>query len=304
MVTDASGAVLTGATVTVVNERTNDQRSVTTNDKGEYVITQLEPSEYTLRASQRGFSDAEVKSISLQVGQEISKTLVLPVAGTTSMVEVDGGALASVDTSSAKIGVNVSEREVAQLPLNGRQVSQLYLMAPGAVNSGGGNFDNIRFSGRSNQQNIIRFDGIEGSSIVDASPGNLNGEISSNFRLQQSLENVQEFRVDSSNYPAEYGTGTGGQISFVTKSGTNNYHGSIFEYLRNDFFDARNFSSGAQVDKRRLNQCAGSVGGPIAKETLFFSATSRGLCHRTCPPFLETPLTASARARAVPSIQP
>ena len=101
MVTDASGAVLTGATVTVVNERTNDQRSVTTNDKGEYVITQLEPSEYTLRASQRGFSDAEVKSISLQVGQEISKTLVLPVAGTTSMVEVDGGALASASADAA-----------------------------------------------------------------------------------------------------------------------------------------------------------------------------------------------------------
>ena len=112
--------------------------------------------------------------------------------------------------------------------MNGRQVSQLYLLAPGAVNNGSGTFDNIRFSGRSNQQNVIRYDGVEGSSIVDSSPGNLNGESTSLFRLEQSLENVQEFRVDSSNYPAEYGTGTGGQISFVTKSGSNIYHGSAF----------------------------------------------------------------------------
>jgi hypothetical protein len=304
VVTDASGASLPGATVTVTNERTNDQRSVVTNNNGEYVLTQLEPSEYTLRASASGFSQAEIKGISLQVGQEINKTLVLPVAGTTESVTVEGGALAAVDTSSAKVGVNVSEREVAQLPLNGRQVSQLYLMAPGAVNSGAGNFDNIRFSGRSNQQNIIRFDGIEGSSIIDASPGNLNGEISSSFRLQQSLENVQEFRVDTSNYPAEYGTGTGGQISFITKSGSNNYHGSAFEYLRNDFFDARNFFAGSQVDKLRLNQFGGSVGGPIIKDKLFFFGSYEGLRQRTSTPFLETTLSASARQRAVPSMQP
>ena len=107
----------------------------------------------------------------------------------------------AVDVSSARIGANVSTREVAELPMNGRQVSQLYLLAPGAVNNGSGSFDNIRFSGRSNQQNVIRYDGVEGSSIVDSSPGNLNGESTSLFRLEQSLENVQEFRVDSSNYP-------------------------------------------------------------------------------------------------------
>src|SRR5262249_53250908 len=146
----------------------------------------------------------------------------------------------------------------------------LYLMAPGAVNNGSGTFDNIRFSGRSNQQNAIRYDGVEGSSIIDASPGNLNGETTSNFRLQQSLENVQEFRVDSNNYPAEYGTGTGGQISFITKSGTNRMSGSLFEYVRNDWFDARNFFAGSAVDKLRLNQFGGSFGGAIKKDKLFF----------------------------------
>src|SRR5205814_10595324 len=101
----------------------------------------------------------------------------------------------------------------------------------------GGSFDNIRFSGRANQENALRFDGSEGSSVIDASPGNLNGETSTGLRLQASLENIQEFRVESSNYPAEFGTGTGGQISVVTKSGTNEYHGSVFDYLRNDKLD-------------------------------------------------------------------
>ena len=115
--------------------------------------------------------------------------------------------------SSARIGTNVIEREVKDLPINGRQLSQLYLQAPGSVNSGTGTFGDIRFSGRAVQQNIIRYDGVEGSAIIDASPGNLNGELPSPFRLQSSLENVQEFRVESSNFPAEYGTGTGGQIT-------------------------------------------------------------------------------------------
>ena len=89
------------------------------------------------------------------------------------------------------------------------------------MNSGTGTFGDIRFSGRAVEQNIVRYDGVEGTAIIDASPGNLNGELPSPFRLQSSLENVQEFRVESSNYPAEYGTGTGGQISVVSKSGSN-----------------------------------------------------------------------------------
>jgi len=291
--------------VTVVDERTNQERTVTTNDNGNYAVTGLQPSSYTLRTSQTGFSNAEVKKVNLQVGQEIRRNLELAVNGTSAVVNVEGGAIDAVDQSDAKIGVNVSEREVGNLPLNGRQVSQLYLLTPGAVNSGSGTYDNIRFSGRSNQQNIIRYDGVEASSIIDASPGNLNGETTSNFRLQNSLENIQEFRVDSSNYPAEYGTGTGGQISVVTKSGSNNWHGSLFEYNRNNWFDARNFfASGSSPDKLRLNQFGGSLGGRIITDKLFFFGSYEGLRQRTASPFVETTLSAAARAAAVPSIQP
>lgn len=192
-VVDASGATVKGVTVTVLNERTNEERSTVANDDGNYAFTSLEPSNYTLSASQPGFVKAEVKNLPLQVGQEVHRNLELTVGGTAATVVNVEGAIAALDQSDAKIGVNVSEREVAQLPLNGRQVSQLYLLTPGAVNNGSGTYDNIRFSGRSNQQNIIRYDGVEASSIIDASPGNLNGETTSNFRLQQSLENIQEF---------------------------------------------------------------------------------------------------------------
>src|SRR5262249_33723081 len=153
--------------------------------------------------------------------------ITLQPAAVTTEVNVSGGELTTIDFSSAAIGANVNAREVAQLPLNGRQLSQLYLLAPGAQTAGAGSFDNIRFSGRANQENAVRFDGIEASSIIDASPGNLNGEVSTGLRLQNSIETVSEFRVDSSNYPAEFGTGTAGQISVVSKSGGNNFRGGL-----------------------------------------------------------------------------
>ena len=298
-VSDPSGAAVKGATVTVVDERTNQERRTATNDDGNFFFVGLTPSNYLLRAAQTGFSTAELKDLPLQVGQEIRRDLTLAISASSSIVEVQGGAIEAVDQSSAKIGVNVSEREVANLPLNGRQVSQLYLLTPGAVNSGSGTYDNIRFSGRSNQQNIVRYDGVEATSIIDASPGNLNGETTSNFRLQNSLENVQEFRVDSSNYPAEYGTGTGGQISVVTKSGSNQLHGALFEYNRNNFFDARNFfSQRNSPDKLRLNQFGGSVGGHIIKDKLFFFGSYEGLRQRTSSPFNEGTISNCARTNS------
>src|SRR5205085_1442269 len=195
---------------------------------------------YTMTVTGQNLT-ATLQNVKVLVSQELNLPVVLQPSGVEVKVDVVAGAEAVLDTSSARMGANVSQREVEALPLNGRQLSQLYLQAPGAVNSGAGTFGDIRFSGRAVEQNTVRYDGIEGSAIIDASPGNLNGEVPTPFRLQSSLENVQEFRVDSNNYPAEFGTGTGGQISVVTKSGGNRFHGSVFEYLRNDKLDARNF---------------------------------------------------------------
>jgi hypothetical protein len=303
-ITDASGGAIVGARVGVKSEKTGETRQVLTNEQGIYVVTALQPARYTITVEAPGFSTAEFREVTLAIGQVRTLNSVMQPASVTTEVTVSGGELAVIDTSSARVGVNVSEREVASVPLNGRQISQLYLMSPGAITAGGGSYDNIRFNGRANQQNAVRFDGVEGSSIIDSSPGNLNGETSSGFRLQASLENVQEFRVESSNYPAEYGTGTGGQISIVTKSGSNAFHGGLFEYLRNDALDARNFFDQAKKSTLRLNQFGGSIGGPIKKDKLFFFAAYEGLQQRGQAALTQTTLSDSARARAVESIRP
>src|SRR5215218_7667880 len=232
VVTDANGAVVQGASVIIKNERTGEERTATSSESGSYIVSALRPSLYTITASAQNLN-TRVTGVQLLVGQELKLNLTLQAIGVEEKVDIVAAADTGIDTASAAMGVNVNPREVEALPLNGRQLSQLYLQAPGSVNSGSGTFGDIRFSGRAVQQNVIRYDGIEGSAIIDASPGNLNGEVPSPFRLQTSLENVQEFRVDSNNFPAEFGTGTGGQVSVVTKSGSNAFHGSLFEYIRN-----------------------------------------------------------------------
>ena len=276
-VTDVNGALVQGAAVVARNERTGEERTTTTNDAGYYIISALRPSTYSVTANAVNLS-SQVLHIQLLVGQELNLSLTLQPSGIDAKVDVMAGADAVIDTSSAAMGANVNPREVEGLPINGRQLSQLYLQAPGSVNSGSGTYGDIRFNGRAVEQNIIRYDGIEGTAIIDASPGNLNGEVPSPFRLQSSLENVQEFRVESSNFPAEFGTGTGGQISVVTKTGGNNLHGSVFEYLRNDALDAPNFFDNVvgQKSPLRLNQFGGSIGGPIIKQKTFFFFSYEG----------------------------
>jgi hypothetical protein len=293
------------AIVTVTSNRTAFIRETQTNDRGLFYIVNLQPAEYSVAVRSEGLGPVEFTNVPLASGQERTLDVVLKPAAVTTRVEVSGGELVVVDTSSARIGGNVNEREVATLPLNGRQLSQLYLLVPGAQTAGGGSFDNIRFSGRANQENAIRFDGVEGSGIIDASPGNLNGETSTGLRLQASLENVQEFRVESSNYPAEFGTGTAGQITVVTKSGSNAMHASLFEYLRNSAMDARNFfdkTSGPAP--LRLNQFGASLGGPIVKDKLFFFASYEGLRQRGYQNLIEAVPSQAARKLAVPSIKP
>ena len=188
-VTDANGAIVPGASVVAKNERTAEERTATTNESGYYIIASLKPSLYTVTASAQNLT-VRLPNVRVLVGQELNLDLVLQATGVEAKVDIKATGDTAIDTGSAAMGVNVNPREVEALPLNGRQLSQLYLQAPGSVNSGSGTFGDIRFSGRAVQQNVIRYDGIEGSAIIDASPGNLNGEVPSPFRLQSSLENV------------------------------------------------------------------------------------------------------------------
>jgi hypothetical protein len=302
LVADQNGAIVQGAIVVVKNLKTGEERTATTTDNGTYTITALRPSSYSVTVSGNNLQ-AIVESVQLNVGQELNLPLTLQPSGVAASVDVSAGSSeAVIDTSSARMGANVNQREVEGLPLNGRQLSQLYLQAPGSVNTGSGTFGDIRFSGRAVEQNIVRYDGIEGSAIIDASPGNLNGEVPSPFRLQSSLENVQEFRVDSNNYPAEYGTGTGGQINVVTKSGGNRFSGSLFEYFRNDALDAANFFDNIIGRKAplRLNQFGGSLGGPIIKDKAFFFFSYEGYRLRAGVNSIETVPGLASRICAPP----
>ncbi|HEY8149199.1 MAG TPA: carboxypeptidase-like regulatory domain-containing protein, partial [Vicinamibacteria bacterium] len=157
---DASGLVLPGATVAAKNLRTGETADTTSNAQGTYVFGALNPSTYTVTARLTGFAPVEFKDVQLLAGQEVRLDVTLAPATQSETVTVTGEA-PLLDVSDARMGANVNEREVSTLPINGRQLSQLYLQAPGALNSGTGTFGDIRFSGRAVEQNIVRYDGVE-----------------------------------------------------------------------------------------------------------------------------------------------
>ena len=173
------------------------------------------------------------------MGQERTLNVTLQPSTVNTEVIVSGGALTVIDTSSAAIGGNVSEREVAELPINGRQISQLYMMAPGAVNFGPGTFDDVRFNGRSFEQNALRFDGIEAGGIITNNPGNFGGEITVSSGCRPAWRTCKSFAWTRATIPLNSAPASGAR-SAVTKSGGNALHGGVFEYFRNDALDARN----------------------------------------------------------------
>lgn len=321
-VTDQNGGLVPGASIIAKNEKTGEERTATSTTDGTYIISSLKPTTYTVTVTTAGLTTTAT-NVQVLVGQALTLDLVVKPEDLKATVDISAAGETIVDTSSAANGANVNPREVEGLPINGRQLSQLYLQAPGAVNSGSGTFGDIRFSGRAVEQNTVKYDGIEGTAIIDSSPGNLNGEIPTPFRLQSSLENVQEFRVDSNNYPAEQGTGTGGQINVLTKSGGKDFHGSFFEFFRNDALDAANFfdNSNPLVHKSplRLNQFGGSIGGPIKKDKAFFFfsyegyrlrggintiETVPGFASRVCPNGIVLGTTSTACSAATVALIP
>src|SRR5262245_3843181 len=311
-VRDSSGAFVSGATVTVKNEKTGEQRTAVSTEAGVFLVANLKPSTYAIRVEKQGFGPIEYTEMTVGVGQELALDFEFRPAGVQEAITVVGTAPV-LDISSASMAVNVSEREVLNLPVNGRQMSQLMLQAPGAQNAGTGTWQDIRFSGRAVEQNAIRYDGVDGSAIIDAAPGNLNGEVATPFKLQASLENVQEFRVESNSYPAEFGTGSGGQVSVITKSGANAPHGSAFEYLRRDTLDAANYFDATRAldgsvtqplpkSLLKQDQFGGSVGGPLAKDKAFFFGSYEGYRLKAGINIVEATPSAAAWARAVPAI--
>ncbi|MFN8060987.1 MAG: TonB-dependent receptor [Vicinamibacterales bacterium] len=292
-IVDATGGVLPGVSITVTSVDTGATRTGVTDANGDYVITNLSRGAYTVRAELDGFGPTDKPTV-LGVGDTKSVEIVLSPATVSEAVTVTGEAPV-IDISSAKIGVNVSPEEVDNLPVNGRNFANLMTLATGATTDGNGGWASVRFNGKSNQQNYLNYDGVDGTYVWDASPGYLNAT-GSQFRLQTSMESVAEFRVNSGLAPAESGLGSGGNITVVSKSGSNTMRGSVFEYKRDDALDAA-----TKYDNKKqpltLDQFGGSVGGPLTRNRSFFFFSYEGLRQQTGLSFTEAVPSDEARRR-------
>jgi hypothetical protein len=272
-VTDPSSAVVTGATVIVTNDATKVERRTSTNESGYYVVTQLPPGDYRLRVEAPGFSGQTQTGIRLAVQQTARMDVTLKVGSVAESVEVKANA-ALLETSNATVGYVIENKRVVDLPLKGRQFLEFALLGPG-VN--GGRPGDVRAS----QQGIaISANGLYTKSNNFLLDGADNNESYQNqFAIAPSVDAVEEFKVQTGLYPAEYGRGGGAVVSIVTKSGTNDVHGVAFEFLRNDVFDARNFFAQSKPPLRR-NQFGGSLGGPIRRNRTFFFLNYDGTRQR------------------------
>jgi len=277
-VTDPSGSVVPGTKVDAESTDTGKQREVVTNREGIYVIPALPVGTYNLVFSHDGFESARYEGVELRVGQKLTLDVSLRVGAVTKQIEVKATA-PLLERSSAELAGVVGRSQIEDLPTNGRNWANLLLLAPGAIDDGGGNQRTIRFAGRGRDDNNYKFDGVDATGIQEQAQ-------KSTTRLQVSMDAVEEYRVSSALYTAEYGAGAGGQVDIVTKSGTNEWHGDVFENLRNSALDSRSFldldldptvTGATPVPPFRLNQFGGSIGGPIVKDKTFIFLNYEGI---------------------------
>lgn len=277
-VTDSSGAAVVDASVSLSNTATGATRNVKTNEAGLYSFPALVPGTYTVAVERQGFQRQVVPSILLQVQQISRVDFSLVVGAVSQTVEVSMTA-PLLNAEDSTIGQVIENKSIEQLPLNGRSYLQLTALTPGVSNTslpslGGSSYQgglrgvvSITVNGQRNDFNHYTLDGIENT---DPNFGT--------YILLPSLDALQEFKVQSATYPAEFGYSTA-QINVTTKPGSNQLHGSGFEFLRNSWFDAKNFfdSPTAPIPQFRRNQFGGTVGGPILKNKLFFMGNYEGL---------------------------
>jgi hypothetical protein len=297
-VTDASGAVVSGVKVDIKQTATGLVRTALSNDSGIFQVPGLPVGDYVITGEKPGFKLTRVEGIVLTVGQRATVNLRLELGAVSSQVEVIADAV-ELDKVSAEISGVVSGTDLSGIPLNGRNWASFMLLAPGAVNTGEGNQNSIRYFGRSRDENNFTFDGVDATGVKDPRQ-------EANLRLNISLDSIAEFRVASALYNAETGGGAGAQVNLVSKSGTNQLHGGLFEFFRNDKLDARRPIDAARPPFR-LNQFGGNIGGPIRKDQTFFFANFEGLRQRLAQTQIGFVPSADFKARAAaasPAIRP
>ena len=267
-VKDETGSVVPGAAIEAKNLDTSLIRATVTDGNGRFTLPGLPPGPYEVHASLAGFAKVVQGGITLAVGQEAGLTLVLKVGGTSDVVTVTGGA-SLVDTRSASLSAVVTEQTIEQLPLNGRNYIDLALLQPGVTSFN--EKDSTSSSNRGTKLNINGMGFRSNSYLLDGA--NIRGYAGtatvSAAETTLGVETIQEFRVVTNAYSADYGRAMGGVVSLVSKSGSNDLHGSVFEFGRNSKFDARNFFDGPEPPPFTRNQFGAAGGGPLRRNRLF-----------------------------------
>jgi Carboxypeptidase regulatory-like domain len=273
-VTDKSGSAISGATVRVISQGTGVTRETVTDDFGHYNVNLLPVGIYTIRVEFKGFQTSETKDIKLQVDDRLELDFNLSPATVTSSVEVVANEVA-VETANPSLGQVITSQQVAQLPLNGRDFVQLATLTPGTTaETSPASFFNGGASSEVSARGSFSLSvgGSRANSTDWLLDGNDDNELTAGgIAIFSSIDSIQEFKVLTYNYSAEYGTRAGPTVLVTTKNGTNDFHGSLFEFLRNTDLDAKSFFA-TSVEKFNLNQFGGSVGGPIRKNKTFFFA--------------------------------
>jgi Carboxypeptidase regulatory-like domain len=286
-ITDASGAAVAGAKVTVTAQATNVSRTATTDEAGHYLVPLLPATDFTVKVELQGFQTAEDKNVRLQVDEHRELDFKLAPASVQETVEVNSTAVA-VETQNPTLGQVITSQQVTELPLNGRDFVQLATLTPGVTQetntqsffNGGptsevstrGSFSLSVGGSRANSTDWL-LDGVDNNELT-----------AGGIAILPSIDAIQEFKVLTYNYSAEYGTRGGPTVLVTTKSGGNQFHGSAFEFFRNTDLDARSFFA-SYTEQFNLNQFGGSIGGPIRKDKTFFFADIQNKMQRHGIPF-------------------
>ena len=301
-IADQSGAALPGVSVTVKNQDTGLTRSVLTDASGGYRASGLSLGAYEVRAELEGFQVVVRKGITLTVGREAVVNFKLALARVSETVVVQAEA-PLVNTTESTVSHLVDEQKIRELPLNGRDFSQLILLQPGVIlsrNSASsanvGRGLKISVAGARPNQNLFTLDGTDYNDALNNAPASAQG-------LMTGVETIKEFQVLTNSMSAEYGRASGGVFNVVTKSGTNEMHGSAFEFHRNDRYDSKNFFDQTKPDFRR-NQFGASAGGPLVRDRTFFFASFEGLREDKGITSVSTVLDDNARQGILPGKVP
>ncbi len=282
-VMDATKAVIPGAEVIATNVGTGISRNALSGTSGVYRIPLLQPGNYTIRATITGFKTAVREGITVTVGQDVHVDIILEVGNIAETVTVTGEA-STVDTEQGRVSSLVDSKRILDMPLNGRNVYQLMQLAPGALNTqstiqepgtGLGGLSTTAVNGGRINFNGFWLDGVT------------NRSLSGGTNIDPNVDSIQEFRMESLNFSAEFGSASASVVNVVSKSGTNDFHGTAFEFLRNDNIDAREFFDDAKPEYKR-NQFGASLGGPIRKNSTFFFTSWESLRLRTGSSAVET----------------